>query len=67
MMPATIHMKNGDWFKVDAYRDDIAASLQALDTGTTPYVTYERLDAGIPLPKVTIDLREVAYVNEVRR
>lgn len=66
-MPATIHMKNGDWFKVEAYREDIEKVMLDVWNGASPYVTYEMLDAGIPLPKVTVDLREVAYVNEAKR
>jgi hypothetical protein len=68
-MPASIHMKNGDWFRVDAYRDDIEAAMrdQYKKRDADPFRTYDRLDAGIPLPKVTVDVRDISYVNEYRR
>jgi hypothetical protein len=66
-MPATIHMKNGDYFEVDIWRDNIHDHMVAAFGGGIPFFTYDRLDAGVPRPKITIDVREIAYVNEVRR
>jgi hypothetical protein len=66
-MPARIILKNGQTYSVDAHREDIKNEWENALVGHNPIVTYFRLHAGIPLPKVTIDLREVSSVEEERR
>jgi hypothetical protein len=61
-MAVRIHLKSGSWYEVNAHQEDVDASWRAaISEGTTPIVTYKRVDGGIPRPKITIDLREIEH------
>lgn len=67
-MPATIHMKSGDYYTVDTYRNDIVKEWdQVLQGDISPLRTYDQLHAGIPLPKLTLNMHEISHVAEYRR
>lgn len=67
-MPVRIFLKNGTAYTVDAYHDDVASAWRgAFADIAHSIVTFDRLHAGIPLPKVTVDMREVASIEQANR
>lgn len=68
-MPTRIIMRGqAGYYAVEEFREDIVKAWDlAVSDGGSYLATYTRLDAGIPRPQVTIDLREVAAVEEERR
>lgn len=65
-MYANIILKSGAAYVVDASRDSVCKEWDKALTGDPPLRTYNRLRAGIPSPKVTIDLREISSVEDYR-
>lgn len=60
-------MKDGSYFRVNVWRDDIERAMILVWKGDSmPFHTYDRLDAGIPLPQIIVDVREIASVEDDR-
>jgi hypothetical protein len=66
-MPTKIIMKTGAVIYVDDFRSNIVEAWEQVLNGGAELLTCRQLYAGIPLPEVTIDMREIECVFEERR
>lgn len=63
-MAVKIATKTGSWWEVDAFYEDVVA---AWKSGVPPVLEYDRLDGGIPRPKIAIETASIESVQQIRR
>jgi hypothetical protein len=67
-MPSTIHLKSGSWYEIaDSYDTVYKLWVRAFEDEAGSVAVFDRLDGGLPRPKLVVNMREVEHVLEVRR
>lgn len=63
-----VMMKSGAGYNIDASFEDVRYEWKCVfsDSSPSPIYTYNWLDSGTPNTRITIDLREVEHIREVR-